>query len=432
VATHRIQSLHNAVFGSCETLIAHRIISPADQEPVVKWLRANIEDKALRAEVEGSLSNLPTGTGWVCSGEAQIFKRMAFARIATYDNTKTPTQDSGPARITMAPVDVGELRELIGEALTEVEGSDPIALKARIGDLERQLAAASTEAPAPGISAENAEQIADQAHADGYTAGFDRGRSETTARIVGLTTRIAAVAQGVAANMGHIERELREVTEALPETPAPPPRAYPIELRKISARAELAGALDQALGQIEQRQAPVAPAPVRRAPTGGAAKPNGGLPKGQQAILNALAWWGVGGHSSASLAQTAFVAGYSHTSSTFDTLRSRVKSAGLIEYPDQGRMRLTDKGARLAVAPARSPTMMEYHARVRGKLRGPMQKFFDALIGRKTLTLEQLADATGYSFTSSTFDTLRSRMKSLDLITYPERGKVRISDWLYP
>jgi hypothetical protein len=403
VATHRIQSLHNAVLGSCETLIAHRILSPADQEPVIKWLRANVADKELRAEVEGSLAKLPTGTGWVCSGEAQIFKRMAFARIATYDNTATPTQDSGPARITTAPVDVGELRELIGEAAAEAEGSDPIALKARIGDLERALAA-----QAPGErnwSQDELDELGDLARAEGYA----EGRNEVTARIVGLTTRIAAITQGVAANMAQIECELREAIKAPPEIDRP---LYP--------------------AQIEQRQAPIAPAPMRRAPTGGAAKPNGGLPKGQQAILDALAWWGVGGHSSASLAQTAFVAGYSHTSSTFDTLRSRVKSAGLIDYPDQGRMRLTDKGTRLAVAPARSPTMMEYHARVRGKLRGPMQKFFDALIGRKTLTLEQLADATGYSFTSSTFDTLRSRMKSLDLITYPERGKVRISDWLYP
>ncbi len=43
VATQRTQALHNAVLGSCDTLIAHRIVAPADQEPVKKWLKANPE-----------------------------------------------------------------------------------------------------------------------------------------------------------------------------------------------------------------------------------------------------------------------------------------------------------------------------------------------------------------------------------------------------
>src|SRR5688572_20289772 len=32
VATQRVQSLHNAVLGSCETVIAHRLTTPADQD----------------------------------------------------------------------------------------------------------------------------------------------------------------------------------------------------------------------------------------------------------------------------------------------------------------------------------------------------------------------------------------------------------------
>jgi hypothetical protein len=39
---------------------------------------------------------------------------------------------------------------------------------------------------------------------------------------------------------------------------------------------------------------------------------------------------------------------------------------------------------------------------------------------------------TGYSRASSTFDTIRSRMRGLELITYPARGIVRIAPWLYP
>src|ERR1700677_680794 len=62
VATQRVQSLHNAVLGSCETIIAHRLTTPADQEPILKWLKANA-DKETQAKVAESMSSLPTGTG---------------------------------------------------------------------------------------------------------------------------------------------------------------------------------------------------------------------------------------------------------------------------------------------------------------------------------------------------------------------------------
>src|SRR6266404_1313800 len=69
VATQRTQALHNAVLGSCDTMIACRMTAPADQEPVVKWLKANT-DRQTTEKVAASLSSLKTGTGWLCSGEA--------------------------------------------------------------------------------------------------------------------------------------------------------------------------------------------------------------------------------------------------------------------------------------------------------------------------------------------------------------------------
>jgi hypothetical protein len=90
VATQRTQALHNAVLGSCETIIAHRLSAPADQEPVIKWLKANT-DKETEAKVSSSLSSLPTGTGWVCSGEAN------FPRWSSFRNSKPTTTPPRPS-----------------------------------------------------------------------------------------------------------------------------------------------------------------------------------------------------------------------------------------------------------------------------------------------------------------------------------------------
>src|SRR6185503_1612761 len=120
VVTQRTQALHNALLGSCDTMIAHRLTAPADQEPVVKWLKANISKEVLE-QVSSSLASLKTGEGWICSGEAKLFERVHFPRITTYDNTATPTGDGDTREVKTAAVDHDKLRGIIGEAVEKAK-----------------------------------------------------------------------------------------------------------------------------------------------------------------------------------------------------------------------------------------------------------------------------------------------------------------------
>jgi uncharacterized protein len=144
VATQRTQALHNAVLGSCETMIVHRLTSPADQKPLIGWLQSNVSDDKIRMAVEQEMSSLPTGTAWVCSGEAKFFKRVAFPRITTFDNTATPDKDSAVIKVATAPVDPEELRSIIGDAVKDAEANDPKRLRAEIEKLKRELSALPT------------------------------------------------------------------------------------------------------------------------------------------------------------------------------------------------------------------------------------------------------------------------------------------------
>jgi hypothetical protein len=121
--SQRTQALHNALLGSCDTLIAHRFTAPADQAPVVQWLKANVEPEIAK-RVAASLSSLKTGEGWICSGEAKIFEQRQFPRIHTYDNTATPTGDSHEHAVKTAPVDAEKLRQILGDAVKEAEEND--------------------------------------------------------------------------------------------------------------------------------------------------------------------------------------------------------------------------------------------------------------------------------------------------------------------
>jgi hypothetical protein len=150
VCTQRTQALHNAVLGSCETVIAHRLTLPADQKPVLDWLKANTDADTTK-RISESLSSLKPGEGWICSGEARIIERVQFGRIKTYDNSATPTSDADAREVRTAPVDETKLRAIIGDAVEEAKANDPVLLKKKIADLERQLKAAGSSAPKPVV-----------------------------------------------------------------------------------------------------------------------------------------------------------------------------------------------------------------------------------------------------------------------------------------
>lgn len=140
VLDQRVQALHNAVLGSCETVVVHRMTQPADQEPVVKWMKANVKDKDLRSQITDSMSKLKTGTGWLCSGEADLFTLMEFPKAKTFDNSKTPGKDDDIVQVKTAQVDVESLRGIIGEAVAEAEANDPALLRKKISELEANIA----------------------------------------------------------------------------------------------------------------------------------------------------------------------------------------------------------------------------------------------------------------------------------------------------
>jgi hypothetical protein len=215
--SQRVQALHNALLGSCATLIAHNLSAPADQEPVVKWLMANA-GKELGKEIAASLATLPTGTGWLCNGPHKIFRRVAFPRISTYDNTKTPEDDDSVADVTTAPIDMSMLRAVIGTAVEEAKANDPEELKKQIADLQRKLAAAAKgSAPSSDDEKQEAAALEDIARAGGYEDGLADGRKAGFAEgVAQIGTLMQAVVEQGEAWVGLARTALQEAQGAAP------------------------------------------------------------------------------------------------------------------------------------------------------------------------------------------------------------------------
>lgn len=379
LATQRTQALHNALLGSCDTLITHRLTAPADQAPVVKWLKANVEE-SLRREIEGSISSLPTGTGWICSGEARIFERVAFPRIQTFDNTATPDFETVQGQpVATAKVDVERIRA----ALTSV--SAPI---------DRPKNGSAVVASAEELVA--AEQ-----------RGYERGIRDSSAWVSPRLTGFADAARKLAT-------------------------AIDAEISIVNARwAQQEGDAAVSADVAENGADQVAVVAELKAPT---AEEVGRLPPARRKILDAIAWAHATGQPEPKREIVAFLCRVSWKSGGYRNNLSALHTAGLIRYPGNGRLALTKAGRAEATPPAKALTHADLMARIGAVLAPARLRVLEAVIASfpSSVSRDRVAEEVGVSVISGGFRNNLSGLSALGLVTYPSPGEVRAADMLFP
>ena len=403
VVTQRTQSLHNAVLGSCETLIAHRLTLPADQTPVKEWLKGNVA-KDIAEKVSRSLAGLKTGEGWVISGEANIAELVKFPRISTYDNSATPTDDDHRHEVKTAPVDPAKLRALIGEAVAAAEADDPIALRRRIVELERQAGKGG---------------VTDNQLLEAQANGYQRAANEVSAKWRQL---VEAAATTVAHSVDQMRHQLQQLEsafttraeEAVDEAARFADVAQPVERRP--SKPNVAGSN-----------------PVVRSTPSMPAKRAEGVNGPQQRILDALAWWASVGVGQPSRIQVAVIARYSPSGGAFQNPLGGLRTMGLIEYPARGLVELTDDGRLAANYPDAPATVAEFHARLQGILNGPQWRILAPIISAypRPISRAEVAAAAGYAPDGGAFQNPLGSLRTLGLIDYPAGGMVQAQPVLF-
>lgn len=400
VLTQRTQALHNALLGSCDTMIAHRLTAPADQDPVKKWLKANV-DKATFEKVSGSLASLKTGTGWICSGEAQVTELVQFPKIATYDNSATPTSQSGDHAVSTAPVDRDRLRAIIGDAVKQAEADDPKLLRAEIARLKSAAPAAAIDLAA----IEAAEQ-----------RGRALARSEASAALV---EKIGALTMSFQEDVNSlVARTIEQVSKL---------------------RLETVGAVDTAATAAAgppalMNEKPSAPVQLLRSASGASdVGPLGGV---QQKILNSVAEVQALSGKPPQRTLVAMMADYKNVKSTgFAKALSTLSANGHVSYPDGSTVELTDSGKGLARPRPSALTTADIHARVTKILGGTAGGILSHLIKAfpKEMDRGLLAEKSGYQNVKSTgFAKALSGLSSLGFVSYPSSRSARAGEILFP
>jgi hypothetical protein len=383
--TQRAQALHNALLGSCDTLVTHRLTLPADQEAAEIWLKKNVT-KELFQEITSSFAKLPTGSAWVCSGEAQIFERVQFPRIKTYDNSATPENDDAVDEVKTAAIDHDELKAIIGDAVREAEANDPKALKAEIARLKSDLAKAPK-------TAKNIPQNIPDPKAE--QAGYDRGWSDCDGT---YRARIATAQAKLQQNL----------LDALTINPT-----------KGKFKPEYKSGLQPSSGE-QPEAAGAHPHCGKPLATG---RGDGTYSGPQMKVLRALAMWKTLGHEQPTKEMVGAVAGYSPRSGGYATLLSSLRTIDAIDYPSPGLLVMKTNGIE-------APSREQARDHMLSVLSNPQRKIVDALIAvGSSATKEKVGEDTGYSPSSGGFATLLSSIRTLGIIDYPQPGHVALSDW---
>jgi hypothetical protein len=447
VLDQRVQALHNAVLGSCETVIVHRMTQPADQEPVVKWMKANVKDKALREQITDSMPKLKTGTGWVCSGEANLFTLMEFPKAKTFDNSKTPDKDDDLAQVVKtAPVDVEALRGIIGEAVAEAEANDPAQLRMKIAELQVLIKEADVR-EANRLPVEPGEETRCQIDHESYgrecvKSGFEVGVQEARKQgenyihkfVDDVSERLASTLQESADRtltefdpLAITIAQQMEISKKLLGTPVLMPPLPPISEKTLASgqwRFRETGD-----GVALNSVAHPAGKPVRKTRLSKDSLEKveiNVLGAAERTFLNVLAQRQNRVTTRDQLARFSL---YSPTSRHVDNTLGRLRGAGYVEGPGTN-IQITGPGLVALGTRTLMPTGAGLREAWLAKSGKAEAGFLSFLIHKypHAVTRDDLAVATGYSPTSRHVDNTLGRLRALGLIVGPGSGIVASED----
>lgn len=404
-ASQRPQKVHNDFLTSCETLIACRTNHPADRVAFKEWMEGCADPKVGK-DVLDTLASMQRAEAWTWSPEIDYGPaRITWPKFATYDSFKPQDQDAAPLT-GWAEVDLEEVKNRLASFVEEAQKNDPKQLLAKIAQLQREKANAER----------NASTLLDRLVKEEKRV---RELEKANNGIENRQPKQPAVDQ---AAISTLQKILQLTTKALGRD-------------CVFDKTELNGSeISSPLGEKQKPQQISALKTERTKSVRTSTNTSTGITGPEQKVINAIAWYMVAKVPEPyTKVQVAAVAGYSPNSGGFNNLLGKLRTAGLIEYPTPGAIRLTDKGWTFT-DPMKAPgSSTDLHDMLKAKLSAPQWRVLQQVIDSypDAVTKSALGQSAGYSATSGGFNNLVGSLRSLGLIDYPRPGYVKAEDILF-
>lgn len=388
-----------------DTVVCMNINHPLDKKAMREWFdEAAEEDPEAFDQFWAGVSRLQPREGIIWSPSLlNLFKEFKFRDFRTFHPDRTHLRRKGLLAVKPAVADVtaladrlrGDLAALVEKAKTD----DPATLKAKVKALEAQVVKLEKTKPAERVERVEVPALSkdERTMVQCLLTLLDRDKTET----VNITRERIAQLDCISSRL---EGTLRD-------RPAPPQIARPRRPNPVN----------RTNGSIPQPTATAAQAAIVD------------LAPAKHRILEALGKLEALGVDQAPKNQVAALSGASPKSSAYANSLGSLRTAGLIEYPAQGMIALTEN-AREAIGVQAPPTDAEMHEQVRQLVTPAQWRIIDALIREypSSLPKEDLAGVAGASVSSSAFANNLGALRSLGFIDYPQQGHVAATRLLFP
>jgi uncharacterized protein len=396
-ASQRPQKVHKDFVTSNETLIAMRVIHPLDRNAIKEWIDG-CPDREKGKEVLESLASMKRGEGWVWSPEIGFGpKHIAFPMFETFDSFAAPKTEADRHPKGWADVDLDEVRQRLAASIEKAKRDDPKLLRARVAELERELAHERRSRKPERIEVEKIVEVPvlkpeDREAFLGVAAG--------TRKILDTLARLDAIRRAADPTGGAVVPDQSKLTAIS----RPPPARDPLLL------------------------------PLRKGESREGVNPGDGnshLRAGAVRILRQLAARYPAGYSRP---QVGVLTRFTHTGGTFSTYLGDLRRSGYIEETD-GLVYATPAGIQSVGAdiPQAPTSHQEAMAMWRGALRSGAFRMLEAVVaaGPEGISRDAIADAVGMEKTGGTFGTYLGDLRRNGLIT-ERNGIATANDILFP
>lgn len=136
--SQRPQSINKEVLSQVECLCVLQVNGTHERKALEEWVQEAGADRKLVGELPG----LARGEGYIWSPSwLDIFKRVRFGTKTTFDASATPEVGKTTKAALLSAVDVEALKADLQEVIASAERDDPKALRKEIAELKKQLAA---------------------------------------------------------------------------------------------------------------------------------------------------------------------------------------------------------------------------------------------------------------------------------------------------
>lgn len=372
--SQRPQEIAKKALNMSGTMFAFQMTGPQERKAVKLW----VADKGIAVDIESVLQRLSVGEPHVESPTfLEVSKTVRILPKLTADVSSTPKVGARAKEQPLTPVDLEKLKTEMAGTIERSKADDPKELRKQIAQLKQQIVELEKR-PAESKTVEISILTNDDRQLFRDALGFWSAASSALCEIGKAVEK---------------QKLLLEKVIAIPDT------------RKLAAPPQKPTA-NPGYKITEKRQATPQPARTRDVA--------GSLSRAERSVLIALAQRAP---RSTTRNQVGILGGYSTKSSHLDNIISSLRTKKFLEGPGSAIHITADGMTALGsyeALPSGQELVQWWSAKVSSAERTILQKLVSHYPHR--LSRQEVAEATGYSSTSSHLDNVLSRLRTLELI----------------